>query len=39
VVNEITGEAGLAFTLGNPGIAKTYPSKIIVRFNEEVLPS
>lgn len=37
VLNELTGEHGVAVTQGDPGTGKTFASKIVERFNAEVL--
>lgn len=37
VLNELAGEHGVAVTQGDPGTGKTYASKIVERFNSEIL--
>jgi len=37
VMNELVGEHGVAVTQGDPGTGKTFASKIVERFNTEIL--
>lgn len=37
VLNDLVGEHGVAVTQGDPGTGKTFSSKIVERFNSEVL--
>ena len=37
VLNELVGEHGVAVTQGDPGTGKTFASKIVERFNAEIL--